>query len=165
MKKDNNTSLIITTKSFKIQKNLNNTILLLVAIITLIIGLFAIIKTSYFNTIINFASEASILKYDNLVFNILSTLIIIVFLYFSYKKIIPNINIKILFIFMLIFSLSLGFWWVNYLKFKPIADQSLVIYCAEKLLDDEPKAILEPGQYLNRNPHQLRLCILFNENI
>ena len=165
MKKGNNNSLIITTENIKIQKILSSLIIFIVAFITLIIGLFAIIKTSFFETVINFASEKSILKYDNIFLNILYLFFAIGFFYFLYKKVLPKVNKKVLFILMIIFSLSIGFWWVNYLKFKPISDQSMVVYCAEKLLDNEPSAILNPGFYLNRNPHQLRLCYLFNDYI
>lgn len=159
MNKTKNNSLIVTAKNTKIQKNFSSIILFMVAIISFVIGLLAIIKTAYFNLVINFANEKTSIKLDNIFLNIIFTLIIIGFFYFLYKKILPKINKKILFILMLVFSLSIGFWWVNYIKFRPIADQSLVVYCAEKFLDHDVKTILEPGEYLNRNPHQLGFVV------
>ena len=162
MKKNTDTSLISSSKNVKFQKLLCSIVIITVAIITLIIGIYAAIKTSYFETVINFAGEESKLKFDNIFLNILYTMLILGILYFIYKTILPKINIKILLAFALIFSLVLGFWWVNYIKLKPISDQSMVIYCAEKILDNDLKAILNPGEYLNRNPHQLRFRCLFN---
>ena len=159
MNKNKDNSLIITTKNTKIQKKFSSIILLIVAIISFLIGFIAIIKTAYFNLVINFASEKVYIKLDNIFFNVLFTLITIGFFYFLYKKILPKINKRILLIIMLAFSLLIGFWWVNYIKFRPIADQSLVVYCAEKLLDHDVKTILEPGEYLNRNPHQLGFVV------
>lgn len=165
MKKETNKSLIKPTKNIKFQELLCSTVIVLVLSITLIIGIFAIIKTSYFEVVINFAGEESKLKFDNIFLNILYTVLTAGVLYFCYKLILPKINKKILLILTLIFSLILGFWWVNYIKLKPISDQSMVIYCAEKILDNDLKAILSPGEYLNRNPHQLRMYSLFNEYI
>ena len=159
MNKNKDNSLIITTTNTKIQKIFSSIILFIVAIISFLIGFIAIIKTAYFNLVINFASEKVYIKLDNIFFNVLFTLITIGFFYFLYKKILPKINKRILLIIMLAFSLLIGFWWVNYIKFRPIADQSLVVYCAEKLLDHDVKTILEPGEYLNRNPHQLGFVV------
>lgn len=165
MKKETNTSLISSAKNIKFQKILCRIVMILSAIIALTIGIYAIIKTSYFEITINFAGEESKLKFDNIFLNILYTIITVEFIYFCYRFILPKFNKKVLLILTLIFSLALGFWWVNYIKLKPISDQSMVIFCAEKILDNDLKAILNPGEYLNRNPHQLRMCSLFNERI
>ena len=142
-------------KNTKFQKIFSGTIILITAIITLFIGLLAIGKTAFFNTVINFASEKTDIKIDNILLNILFTFFTLGILYFIYITVLPKISKKILFILMLVFTLSLGFWWVNYLKLKPISDQSMVVYCAEKILDNDLCSILDPGNYLSRNPHQL----------
>ena len=137
------------------QKIFIRTIYFIVAIITFLIGFFAIGKTAFFNTVVNFATEKVDIKIDNIFSNILFTFFTLGILYFLYKKILPKINKKILFIFMLVFTLSFGIWWVNYLKLKPISDQSMVVYCAEKILDNNLNPVLDSGNYLSRNPHQL----------
>ena len=165
LKKETNESLIEPSKNIQLQIILSRIAITIVTILTLTIGIFAIFKTSYFEVVINFAGEESKLKFDNIFLNILYTLLTLAILYFIYKIILPKINKKILICLTLLFSLILGFWWVNYIKLKPISDQSMVIYCAEKILDNDLKAILSPGEYLNRNPHQLRMCSLFHEYI
>lgn len=165
MKKEENKSLIVTVKNVNLQRFFSTAIIFIVAIITFFIGFFAIGETAYFTTVINFAGETSNIKFDNIFLNILYIILTLVILYFLYKKALPKINKKILLVLMLVFSLVLGFWWVNYIRLKPISDQSMVIYCAEKILDNDLKPILNPGEYLNRNPHQLRICCLFNGNI
>lgn len=139
----------------KFQKIFSKTIVLIATLITFFIGIYAIGKTAFFNTVINFANEKTDIKMDNIFFNILFTFFTISALYYIYKIVLPKINKKVLFILMLVFTLSLGFWWINYLKLKPISDQSMVVYCAEKILDNDLTSILSPGNYLSRNPHQL----------
>ena len=165
MKKENNTSLISYSKNVKLQKILCSIVMIISAIIILTIGIYSIIKTAYFEIVINFAGEESKLKFDNIFLNILYTILTIGILYLFYKIILPKINKKFLLILTLTFSIVIGFWWVNYIKLKPISDQSMVIYCAEKILDNDLKSILSPGEYLNRNPHQLRMCSLFYGHI
>lgn len=158
--KKTNTELMITSKLAKMQIFSSKAILLTVAIIMIIIGLFAIHTTVFFNLVINFASETCFFKTDNIFFNLLFCIITLLSLYFIYKKILPKISEKTILIILIIISLCLGFFWVNYIKFRPLADQSMLVYCAECLLNKDVTTILEPGEYLNRNPHQLG-CILY----
>lgn len=162
MKKENDNALISSAKNIKLQKVLSSIVMVFAAIITLTIGVFAVFKTAIFNIVINFAGEEVILKSDNIFLNILYTILAFSILYFIYKLILPKINKKVLLAIALTFSLIISFWWINYVKIRPISDQGMVVYCAEKILNHDLKAILSPGEYLNRNPHQLRFCSLFN---
>lgn len=140
----------------KFQKICSKIITIIVGIITFIIGFFSIGKTVFFNLVINFSSELCFVKPDNIFLNILFVLLSLGILYFLYKKILPKINKKILFILLLIvFPLLIGFLWINYLNLEPISDQYMVFYCADRLINNDLKPILEPGNYLSRNPHQL----------
>lgn len=159
-KNKKNNQLILIPKITQLQKLLSIAIILAVSIIMLTIGILATDTTVFFNLVINFASEICYFKADDIFFNLLCCIITLITLYFIYKKILPKINEKIFIVLTLIFSLSIGLLWVNYIKFKPLADQSMVIYCAEKLLDKDVTTILEPGEYLNRNPHQLG-CVVY----
>lgn len=141
--------------NLKIQKVCSSSVLLIVSIITLWIGIWAIGKTVFFNLVINFANENCFAKPDNIFFNIFSVILVIGLIYLLYKKILPKINSKILLILTITFSLFIGFWWINYLRLEPVADQYMTYYCANKILEGDLKSILEPGNYLNRNPHQL----------
>ena len=140
---------------FKIQKIFSSSIMIIVAIITFLIGFFAIGKTVFFNLVINFSSELCFVKQDNIFLNVLFALLVLAVLYFLYKFVLPKINKKVLFIAMLIVTLSVSFWWVNYLRLEPISDQYMVNFCAQKLLDGDLASILDSGNYLSRNPHQL----------
>ena len=155
-----NNELIITDKLSKLQQLSSSGIILVVAVILFAIGILSIGTTVFFNVIINYASELCRFKKDNILLNLMGCSITLTALYFIYKIILPKINEKILLILMIIISLIIGFAWVNYIEFRPLADQSLVVYCAECLLDKNVKTILEPGEYLNRNPHQLG-CIIY----
>lgn len=156
----NNNELIITNKLAKLRQLSSSGIILVVAIILLAIGILSIDTTVFFNVIINYASELCRFKKDNILLNIMGCGVTLTALYFIYKIILPKINEKLLLILMIIISLIMGFFWVNYIEFRPLADQSLVVYCAECLLDKDVKTILEPGEYLNRNPHQLG-CVIY----
>ena len=156
----NNNELIITNKLAKFRQLSSSGIILVVAIILLAIGILSIDTTVFFNVIINYASELCRFKKDNILLNIMGCGVTLTALYFIYKIILPKINEKLLLILMIIISLIMGFFWVNYIEFRPLADQSLVVYCAECLLDKDVKTILEPGEYLNRNPHQLG-CVIY----
>lgn len=147
-------------KNIKIQEFISSAVIVIVAVIIFLIGFFAIGKTAFFDTVINFANEKTSIKTDNIFLNIIFTLLSLLVLYFLYKKVLPKINKKILFVLMLVFTLSVGLVWINYLKLKPISDQSMVVYCAEKILDHDLESILDPGNYLSRNPHQLGFVLL-----
>lgn len=127
----------------KIQKFFSKTIMIIVAIITFLIGFFAIGKTVFFNLVINFASEQCFTKSDNILLNILLVILVLGIFYFLYKKILPKMNIKVLFVLMVTFSLSVGLLWINYLKLKPISDQYMVFYCADKLIEKDFTTILD----------------------
>lgn len=166
MKKNNkNNELVIAHKSAKLSNFASKAIILVVAIITLAIGILAIGITVYFETDIGFASEKSLFTSDNIPLNILSSLIILILLFLIYKFILPKINNKLLLVIVLIFAMIGGLWWVNYIKFKPISDQAMVMYSATSILNGDFELVLDPGQYVNRNPHQLGfvlyLVILF----
>jgi hypothetical protein len=130
-------------------------IILAVAIISCIIAVLAIKLTCYFgDTRINFAGEESDYKSENFVLNTLFVAITILGVYLIYK-IISKINAKILLAISIIITMAIGLIWVNTIQFKPVADQQMVKFCAESILDNDLADILEPGEYLNRNPHQL----------
>lgn len=171
--------LFITFRRFILKKDFNiklqnffsKAIIFLVGIITFVIGFFSIGKTAFFNVVINFASEISYIKSDNILLNLLFLVLTLLLLYFLYKKILPKINKKILFIFMVVFSLIFGFWWINYIKLVPISDQFMVYYCSQQLIKNDLKPILNSGNYLSRNPHQLGFVLfltaiakIFNNN-
>ena len=151
-KLDNKLSVQSKTQTF--QKFSASGIMLTVGIITATIGLLAIFITVYFDLVINFASEKCQFKIDNIFLNIAFSVISLGVLYLFYR-ILPKINKYILLAIALAFTLILGLWWVNLIGFKPISDQSMVIYCGEKLVENDLSTILSPGEYLNRNPHQL----------
>ena len=154
-----NNELMVTDNAAKLQKLSSSVIMLIVGIIMLVIGIFAIHTTVFFNVVIDYASELCFFKVDSILFNLIFSVFSIIVLYILYKKILPKIDEKILVICAIAFSLLLGFFWTNYIQFKPLADQSMVVYCAESLLDNNLTTILEPGEYLNRNPHQLGYVI------
>lgn len=158
MKEKLNNKLSVQSKAQKVQKISCSALLLAVGIITLTIGILATTITIYFNVVINFASEKSMFARDNFFLNIIFSIIALSLLYLIYK-ILPKINKKILIAITLAFSLALGLWWVNYIGFRPIADQSMVVYCGEKLVENDLPTILNPGEYLNRNPHQLGFTV------
>lgn len=158
MKKTENTKLTVKSSSQKVQKLSCESIIMIVGLIVLTIGILAIAITVFFNVTISFASEKSQFKRDNLLLNISLSFFALGIFYIVYK-ILPKINKKILIIITLILGFVLGMWWVNYIEFKPISDQSLMVYCGEKFYENDLPTILNPGEYLNRNPHQLGFCI------
>lgn len=137
------------------QKFCSSAVLFIVAIITFIIGFTSIRKTAFFNLVINLSSEQCFIKPDNILLNLLFVLLVLGILYFLQKKLLPKINKKVLFILLIVFPLLVGFWWINYLKLEPISDQYMVFFCANKIVENDLKPILDPGNYLSRNPHQL----------
>jgi hypothetical protein len=149
---------VIPSVTQKAQKVSSSSIMLIVGIIALAIGILAIRITVYFNVTISLASEKSQFKIDNVFLNCIFTVIALGLLYLIYK-ILPKINRNLMLVITLAFSLIVGLWWVNYIQYKPISDQSMVIYCGEKLLDNDLSTILNPGEYLNRNPHQLGFSV------
>ena len=40
-------------------------------------------------------------------------------------------------VFLIVFSLFIGFLWINYLKLEPISDQYMVFHCANKLIEND----------------------------
>ena len=158
MNKNLNNKIAIIPKFQKFNNYSISAILLIVGIILTTIGILAIGITVYFNIVINFASEKCHFKGDNIFLNCIFVLICLSLLYLIYK-VLPKINKKILLTITLAFSLILGLWWVNYIKFKPVSDQSMIVYCGEKMVENDLPTILNPGEYLNRNPHQLGICV------
>lgn len=154
MDKKLNNKLSVQSKTQSVQKLSTSGIILAVGIITITIGLLAIFITVYFDLLINFASEKCQFKIDNIFLNIIFSIISLGILYLFYK-ILPKINKYILLALALAITLILGLWWVNTIGFRPISDQSMVVYCGEKLAENDLPTILNPGEYLNRNPHQL----------
>ena len=154
MDKKTDNKLSVQSKAQTVQKFSASSIMLAAGIITFAIGLFAIFITVYFFVAISFASEQCQFKIDNASLNIIFSIISLSVLYLFYK-ILPKINKYILLAISLAFTLILGLWWVNLIRFKPISDQSMVVYCGEKLAENDLPTILNPGEYLNRNPHQL----------
>ena len=144
MEKKFDNKLSVQSKAQKVQKLSCSALLLTVGIITLTIGILATTITIYFNVVINFASEKSMFARDNIFLNIIFSIIALSLLYLIYK-ILPKINKKILIAITLAFSLALGLWWVNYIGFRPIADQSMVVYCGEKFVENDLPTILNPG--------------------
>lgn len=143
MKEKLDNKLSIPNKFQKLQKLSSSAILLIVGIIMTIIGILAIIITVYFDVVINFASEKSQFKIDNIFLNCIFTCIGLAILYGGYK-ILPKVNKKILLIISLAISLAFGLWWVNRIQFRPISDQSLVVYCGEKFVENDLPTILNP---------------------
>lgn len=158
MSENLNNKIAIQSKTQKLHNWSVSGILLIVGIIITIIGLLAIGITVYFNLVINYASEKCYFKGDNIFLNCIFTLIALGLLYLLYR-VLPKINKKVLLAIALAFSLILGIWWVNYIKFKPLSDQSMVVYCGEKMVENSLETILNPGEYLNRNPHQLGVSV------
>ncbi len=158
MKEKIDNKLSIPTNFQKIQKLSSSAIMIVVGAIVAVIGILAIIITVYFNVTINFANEKCEFRIDNIFLNILFSCIGLTLLYGVYK-LLPKINKKILLIIVLAVSLCFGIWWVNRIEFKPISDQSMVVYCGEKFVENDLPTILNPGEYLNRNPHQLGFCV------
>lgn len=159
MKEKTDNKLAIQDNFQKVQKLSSSAIMLIVGIIMVAIGVLAIVISIYFNSTINFANEKSQFKIDNIPLNCIFTLIGLFILYIFYK-LLPKINKKILLVIALAFSLSIGLWWVNRIGFRPISDQSMVVYCGEKFVENDLPTILDPGEYLNRNPHQLG-CVVY----
>ena len=108
-----------------------------------VIGILAIIITVYFNVAINFANEKCDFKIDNIFSNILFTCLGLALIY-GFYKLAPKINKKILLVIALAISLFIGCGWVNRIEFKPISDQSLIVYCGEKFVDNDLPTILNP---------------------
>lgn len=158
MKERLDNKLSIQTNFQKIQKLSSSAIMIAVGAIMAVIGILAIIITVYFNVAINFANEKCEFRVDNIFLNCIFSFIGLILLYGIYK-VLPKINKKVLLMIVLAISLSFGVWWVNRIGFKPVSDQSMVIYCGEKFVENDLSTILNPGEYLNRNPHQLGFCV------
>ena len=143
MKEKNDNELSVQTNFQRVQKLSSATILLAVGVIMAVIGILAIIITVYFNVAINFAKEKCDFKIDNIFSNILFTCLGLALIY-GFYKLAPKINKKILLVIALAISLFIGCSWVNRIEFKPISDQSLIVYCGEKFVDNDLPTILNP---------------------
>lgn len=143
MKEKNDNELSVQTNFQRVQKLSSATILLAVSVIMAVIGILAIIITVYFNVAINFANEKCDFKIDNIFSNILFTCLGLALIY-GFYKLAPKINKKILLVIALAISLFIGCGWVNRIEFKPISDQSLIVYCGEKFVDNDLPTILNP---------------------
>lgn len=143
MKEKNDNELSVQTNFQRVQKLSSATILLAVSVIMAVIGILAIIITVYFNVAINFANEKCDFKIDNIFSNILFTCLGLALIY-GFYKLAPKINKKILLVIALAISLFIGCSWVNRIEFKPISDQSLIVYCGEKFVDNDLPTILNP---------------------
>ncbi len=143
MKEKNDNELSVQTNFQRVQKLSSATILLAVGVIMAVIGILAIIITVYFNVAINFANEKCDFKIDNIFSNILFTCLGLALIY-GFYKLAPKINKKILLVIALAISLFIGCSWVNRIEFKPISDQSLIVYCGEKFVDNDLPTILNP---------------------
>ncbi len=143
MKEKNDNELSVQTNFQRVQKLSSATILLAVGVIMAVIGILAIIITVYFNVAINFANEKCDFKIDNIFSNILFTCLGLALIY-GFYKLAPKINKKILLVIALAISLFIGCGWVNRIEFKPISDQSLIVYCGEKFVDNDLPTILNP---------------------
>lgn len=143
MKEKVDNEISVQTKMQKLQKLSVSAISLIVGIIVVTIGILAVFITIYFINTINFASEKCQFKIDNVPLNIIFTLVTLAILYLIYK-ILPKINRKVLLVIALTFGLAIGLLWVNYIEFKPISDQSMVVYCGDKLNQNDLPTILNP---------------------
>ena len=143
MKEKNDNELSVQTNFQRVQKLSSATILLAVGVIMAVIGILAIIITVYSNVAINFANEKCDFKIDNIFSNILFTCLGLALIY-GFYKLAPKINKKILLVIALAISLFIGCSWVNRIEFKPISDQSLIVYCGEKFVDNDLPTILNP---------------------
>lgn len=143
MKEKIDNEMSVQTKTQKLPRLSASAISLIVGIIVTTIGVLAVFITIYFINAINFASEKSMFKFDNVLLNIIFSLITLAILYLIYK-ILPRINKNILIVITLAFGLAIGLLWVNYIKFKPISDQSMVVYCGDKLNQNDLPTILNP---------------------
>lgn len=144
--------------SNKIQKKLSEIIKYAVSLICFIIGILAFFITVYFKLKLNDATEICNTKTDNILFNLINICIGLGALYGFYKAS-DKINKKIVLLISIIISLILGFAWVNYIQFMPANDQLLMVYSADNLLNKSGSLVLNPGEYLNRYPHQLGYVI------
>lgn len=142
----------------KIQERLSIIIKYAIIIMCIVIGISAFFVTFNFDIEINNVSEKCKIKIDNIIFNIIYVFIGMGILY-GFYKISNKINKKLLVVIMITISMILGFCWVNYVKFYPNSDQVLMVYCADNLLNKTGNLVLEPGQYLDRYPHQLGFVI------
>lgn len=142
----------------KIQDKLSKIIKYSVAIICFIIGALALFLTVYFKVKMNDAIEACYTKIDNIFFNLINVCIGVGALY-GFYKISDKINKKILFVLVVVISMIFGFAWVNYIQYIPINDQLMMVYSADNLLNKQAELVLNLGEYLNRNPHQLGYVI------
>ena len=139
----------------KIQIFCSKYLLLFIAILILIIGIFSLVVTAYFeNATYSSVPEKTNYRLDNFPLVLLGCLIFLLIL-FSLYKITKKIKIKWLLAFCIIIIVISQLLWVNNLKFIPRADQASIIGCAKELLQRNFDNFGDPSSYFGIYPFQL----------
>lgn len=126
---------------------------IIVAIILIILGICAVIKTGYFDNAYNEYSEKILYKTDNIILNLILIIMFLLILYAIYR-LTYKIKSKYLFISVLAVYIILSIIWVCVSKTPLRADQKVVHEIATQFIEHNFQS-LEEGQYLCYHPLQL----------
>lgn len=125
-----------------------------------VLSLFSFIMTAYFDNKYYEYSEKILYKYDNIFFNFIGVVTLLILGYLIYM-LLKNIKLKHLEIFLVIFILVIGSLFIIYLKVPPKADQECIVYGASEFLKGNFQWLEKTG-YVGIHPLQIGI-ILFVE--
>lgn len=126
---------------------------IMIAVILIIIGLCALVKTAYFDNSYNEYSEKILYKTDNIIINIVSVILLLLTMFCIYKFT-YKIKNKYIFICVLIIYSILSIIWVCFSNTPLRADQRVIQEIAEQFIQGDYESLME-GQYLCYHPLQL----------
>ena len=139
----------------KVQKFCSKYLVLIVAILTLLIGIFSICITAYFkNATYSFASEKTAYHIDNSIIIIALTIVALLILW-GFSKLTQKIKSKWVFLAIIILTGIIQLIWVCSIKFMPYADQENVISCAKQLLHGDFEEFSKAYSYFGIYPFQI----------
>ena len=130
-----------------------NILSVIVSFILLVLFSLSLIFTAKFVGI----SENITYEIDNIVLNIVYTLLFCAVLYFL-NKLLKKVNEKILIIIGCVFIAIIGIFWVNYLQVPVKADQKMIYTISLEFLDGDFHSLTKPYYLFN---HPLQLGILY----
>lgn len=139
----------------KVQKFCSKYLVLIVAILTLLIGIFSICITAYFeNATYSFASEKTAYHIDNSIIIIALSIVALLILW-GFSKLTQKIKSKWVFLAIIILTGIIQVIWVCSIKFMPYADQENVISCAKQLLHGDFEEFSKAYSYFGIYPFQI----------
>ena len=137
----------------KVQEFVSKYLVMLVAILLGIIGIFSFFFTAYFQADYKHVPELTLYRLDNVLWNVLGILIVLGIV-FVYCKIVKKINIWVLLSIVLGLAFVTQLIYIVEIAYIPVADQYNICYNANLMLDGKIKELFVPGSYLNYYPFQ-----------